>query len=66
MAKEKDIPITPFVLGLILGKSIETYFRQAAVMGFEKIVHHPISIVALVGGLALLVIFQIFKEKVHD
>ncbi len=66
LAKEKDIPITPFVLGLILGKSIETYFRQAAVMGFEKIVHHPISIVALVGGLALLVIFQIFKEKVHD
>lgn len=66
IAKEHDIPIPPLVLGIILGKSIENYFRQAAVMGFDKIWQHPICIGAIVLGIVMLVVFQVFKEKVHD
>jgi len=61
-AKEVEFPISPMVLGIVLGRSIENYFRQAATIGFEKIVEHPIAIVALIAGVAMLVLFTIFKD----
>lgn len=66
VAKEVDFPISPMVLGIVLGASIENYFRQCATIGFSRIAEHPIAIVALVAGLAMLVIFAIFKDKVSD
>ena len=62
MAKEVDFPISPMVLGIVLGKSIENYFRQAATVGFERIVEHPIAIVVLIASLAALILFTIFKD----
>ena len=50
------------VLGIVLGKSIENYFRQAATVGFERIVEHPIAIVVLIASLAALILFTIFKD----
>ena len=65
-AKKKSFPIAPLVLGVVLGRNIENYFRQCAVIGFEKITGHPVSIAAIVLGLALLVIFSVFKGRVED
>ena len=62
MAKEVDFPISPMVLGIVLGKSIENYFRQAATVGFERIIEHPIAIVVLIASLAALILFTIFKD----
>ena len=66
VAKEVDFPISPMVLGIVLGKSIENYFRQCATIGFSRITEHPIAMIALAAGLAMLVIFTIFKDKVSD
>ena len=66
VAKEHDIPIPPLVLGIILGRSVENYFRQAAVMGFEKIVQHPICIVAILMGIAMLIFFNKHKDEVGE
>jgi putative tricarboxylic transport membrane protein len=63
LAKEIDFPISPMVLGIVLGKSIESHFRQAATIGFDRIAEHPIAIGALAAGLAILVVFAVFKDK---
>ena len=63
LAKKKNIPIPPLVLGLILGRSIEMYFRQASSMGFEKIFSHPIGLGAIVLGVGLLISTQVLKSK---
>lgn len=66
-AKRVDFPISPMVLGIVLGKNLENYFRQAATVGFHRILQgHPVAIIALLAGLALLVIFHIFKDKPVD
>lgn len=66
VAKKKSFPVAPMVLGAVLGQSIEIYFRQAAIIGFEKITSHPISIGAIALGLIMLVIFAVFKGRVDD
>ena len=54
------------VLGVVLGRNIETYFRQSAIIGFEKISSHPVCIVAIALGLLMLIIFTVFKGRVYD
>jgi TctA family transporter len=54
------------VLGIVLGQSIESYFRQSATIGFSKIAGHPVAVIAMVAGLAMLVIFYKLKEKVQE
>lgn len=66
VAKKKSFPVAPMVLGAVLGQSIEIYFRQAAIIGFEKITSHPISIGAIALSLIMLVIFAVFKGRVDD
>jgi len=66
VAKKKSFPVAPMVLGAVLGQSFETYFKQAATIGFDKLVSHPISIVALCLGVFMLVIFSVFKGRVDD
>jgi putative tricarboxylic transport membrane protein len=63
IARKKEIPVPPLVLGLILGRSFENYFRQVAVMGFSKILVHPFSIIALLLGIGMIILFGVFKEK---
>lgn len=66
VARDFEFPISPMVLGIVLGRSIETYFRQAATIGLEKLGQHPIAWVAMLAGLAMLVIFAVFKDKVKE
>jgi TctA family transporter len=54
------------VLGIVLGRSGETNFRQAATVGFHKIASHPIAITAILAGLLMLGVFYFFKDKVQD
>ncbi len=65
-AKKKQFPVAPMVLGVVLGRNIETYFRQSAIIGFEKISSHPVCIVAIALGLLMLIIFTVFKGRVDD
>ncbi len=66
IAKRTKFPTSPMVLGIVLGRSVETNFRQAATVGFHKIASHPIAITAILAGLLMLVVFYFFKDKVQD
>jgi len=61
IARKIDFPVPPFVLGLILGNRLETYFRQTAVLGFEYILSRPggLSII----GLAVLMAIVMARVK---
>lgn len=66
VAKQKGFPIPPLVLGIILGKQIETYFRQAATVGFSKIISHPGAIVAMIAAVIMVYLFDRYKDKVQE
>lgn len=65
-ARKIDFPIPPFVLGLILGNRLETYFRQTAVLGFEYIFTRPAGLAIMAFAVAMILIFSRVKPRLDN
>ncbi|PKL74176.1 MAG: C4-dicarboxylate ABC transporter permease, partial [Candidatus Melainabacteria bacterium HGW-Melainabacteria-1] len=64
LARKVDFPIPPFVLGLILGNRLETYFRQTAVLGFDYIISRPVALAIVALAMVMVVVFSRVKPKI--
>jgi len=65
-ARKIDFPVPPFVLGLILGNRLETYFRQTAVLGFEYILTRPAGLVIMALAVVMILIFSRVKPQLEN
>jgi len=65
-ARKIDFPIPPFVLGLILGNRLETYFRQTAVLGFGYIFTRPAGLAIMALAVAMIFIFARVKPQLEN
>jgi len=61
LARKVDFPIPPFVLGLILGNRLETYFRQTAVLGIEYVLSRPFALAIVAAAVLMVVVFSRVK-----
>ncbi len=64
IAKKIGFPVPPFVLGLILGTRLETYFRQTAVLGFEYVWSRPVGLGIVALSAVMVVVFARVKPNI--
>ncbi len=65
LARKIDFPVPPFVLGLILGNRLETYFRQTAVLGFDYILSRPVGLIIVAFAIVMVLIFARAKPQLQ-
>lgn len=58
MVKKTGFSLPAMILGLLLGKQLEIYFRQTMVVGFSNIVDRPIAIGVIVATVVMLYLFS--------
>jgi len=65
-AKKNGFPLPPLVLGIILGRRLETYFRQTVVLGWDYLFTRPFAIAIVLLAVLMMFLFSRFKGRLAE